>query len=228
MPVLANLPIVIIATFLFVICIAIYTLFNYSIDKTKHPEEWQNAGSSGERIVYNTLINNFKIPEEQILRNVYIPTENGRTAEIDLLVISKKGIFVFECKNYGGNIYGDTKLKKWVQYIGKEKNYFYNPLLQNKGHVRYLQKFLIKEEIDVPIVPFITTIARGNWKIRNLEKNDYVLGYNCHFKDIYKNMPDSEAMAKNFTMIMKKLTPLSRPDASVRKKHAQYINKNRH
>lgn len=36
----------------------------------------------------------------RILRNIYVPKDNGETSEIDLLYITQKGIFVFESKNY--------------------------------------------------------------------------------------------------------------------------------
>ncbi|MBQ7529857.1 NERD domain-containing protein, partial [bacterium] len=52
-------------------------------------------------------------------RNVYIRTPNG-TTEIDLIVLSRKGLLVFECKNYNGNIYGDGRRKKWIQYLGRK------------------------------------------------------------------------------------------------------------
>ena len=38
----------------------------------------------------------------KILRNVYVPKENGETSEIDVLYITQKGIFVIESKNYSG------------------------------------------------------------------------------------------------------------------------------
>ena len=38
-----------------------------------------------------------------VLRNVYIPKEDSDTAEIDLLFITRKGIFVIKSKNYSGS-----------------------------------------------------------------------------------------------------------------------------
>lgn len=119
------LPLVTI-TFFMVITIAFIVCF-YNSDRFKNPEEYKDAGSTGERIIYTTLRDKIHIPEKQILRNVYIPTADGKTSEIDLLVVSRKGLLVFECKNYAGNIYGDMKRKKWIQYLGKQKNFFYNP-----------------------------------------------------------------------------------------------------
>ena len=196
------------------------------IDKLKHPEEWKDAGNSGERILYNTLIKKFSIPENQIFRNVYIPIKNGKTSEIDLLAVSKKGLFVFEVKNYGGNIYGDAKRPKWIQYIGNKKNYFYSPLLQNKNHAKYLKDFLAENKIEVPIIPLVSTITRGNWKINNLKSDDYILGYNCHLKDVYNDLPDLEQMSTLFKPILAKLTPLSRPGEDIKEKHINDIKNN--
>lgn len=218
-------PVAVLAALLFLACGFIWLFFNHGIDKLKHPEEWKNAGSSGERIFYNTLIQKFNIQKNQILRNVYIPTKNGKTSEIDLLVISKKGIFVFECKNYGGNIYGDANRPKWIQYIGHKKNYFYNPLLQNKNHMKHLSEFLLREGIEVPIIPLVTTINRGNWKVNNLRDDDYILGINCHLKIFMKKMPDSDAISKNCKKIIAKLTPLSRPNETIKRKHIEQIKR---
>ena len=35
----------------------------------------------------------------KILTNLYIPRSNGQLTEIDLIMINKKGIFVFESKD---------------------------------------------------------------------------------------------------------------------------------
>ena len=185
-----------------IIAIVLVWLSNDGLDRLKYPEEWKDVGSSGERILYKTLIRKFKIPENQILRNVYVPKRNGKTTEIDLIAVSKKGLFVFECKNYGGNIYGDARRQKWIQYMGKKKSYFYSPLWQNRNHAKYLGEFL---GLDIPIVPIVATITRGEWKVRNLGEGDYILGLNCHFKDIYKKMPESEVMKKRFGEIVEKL-----------------------
>lgn len=223
------IPIIVLTVLLLAVAGILWLFFNHGIDKLRHPEEWKNAGSSGERIIYNTLIHEFGIPENQIFRNVYIPTKNGRTSEIDLIVLSKKGLLVLECKNYGGNIYGDAARKKWVQYLGNKKSYFYNPLLQNKNHAKHLREFLSQDNIEVPIVSLISTTTRGKWKVKNLRDDDYILGLNCHLKNIYGIMPDSDITLKNFKKIIVKLTQLSRPEERIRRRHIDQIrngNKN--
>lgn len=197
--------------------------YRYKIDNVKNKDEYSDSGKTGERILYNTLKNDLKVPEDQIFRNVYIPYDKNKTSEIDLLVVSKKGIFVFECKNYCGKIYGDAKYVKWIQYIGNEKHEFYSPLFQNKAHAKRLNDFLNKNEIEIPIIPLVSAISRGKWKIRNLHDDDYVLGINCHLMDIYNELPDSDDMSKNFNRIIKLIKPLERPDEEVRKKHIKQV-----
>ncbi|MGN1312595.1 MAG: nuclease-related domain-containing protein [Candidatus Nanosyncoccaceae bacterium] len=211
------------AIVLFALAAIIWLFFNHGIDKLRHPEEWKDAGKSGEQIVYRVLVDKFHVPEAQILRNVYIPTSDGKTSEIDLLVVSKKGLLVFECKNYGGNIYGDAKRPKWIQYLGRKKSYFYNPIMQNRSHAKHLREFL-SEFGDLPIVPMVATITRGNWKVKNLAPDDYMLGVNCHLKDILSSLPDSELMAQSFAVILAKMSPLARPGDEVRQKHIEDIN----
>ena len=216
------LPLIIVTVGLYIIAALIWLFGCHGLDKLRHPEEYQDQGKAGERIIYNTFVKQIGVPENQILRNVYIPTKSGGTSEIDFLAISKKGIFVFECKNYAGNIYGDGKRKQWIQYLGNKKYYFYNPFMQNRNHVRHLQTYL-SEFGDIPIVPMVSTISRGNWKVKNLNPKDYLLGYNSHFRDIYSGMDVSKIVEKNYNAIMAKLRPLSRPDNSIREAHIAKI-----
>ena len=219
-----TIPFAITAVVLFIVAGLIWLFACHGIDKIRHPEEWTDEGKSGEQIVYRTLIDQIHVPENQILRNVYIPTTDGKTSEIDLLVVSKKGLLVFECKNYAGNVYGDAQRNKWIQYLGKKKSFFYNPFMQNRSHVKHLKKYL---EVygDIPMIPMVATITRGNWKVKNYGPEDYLLGYNSHLKDILAKTPDSELMAQHFKAIMAKLQPLSRPDDTVRQEHIEQIRK---
>lgn len=220
-------PAIIVAVCIFAFAGLFWLFYCHGIDKLKHPEEWTDNGKSGERIMYRTLVDEVGVPENQILRNVYIPTQGGKTSEIDLIVVSKKGLIVFECKNYAGNIYGDGNRKKWIQYLGKKKSFFYNPFLQNRTHVKNLKEYLGPAG-EVPIVPVVTTISRGNWKVNNLGPEDYLLGYNSHLKDILAQMEPSEQIAKYYKTIITKLQPLSRPDESIRDQHIEQVNKENH
>ena len=221
---LMMIPFAITAVVLFIIAGLIWLFACHGIDKIRHPEEWTDEGKSGEQIVYRTLIDQIHVPENQILRNVYVPTTGGKTSEIDLLVVSKKGLLVFECKNYAGNVYGDAQRNKWIQYLGKKKSFFYNPFMQNRSHVKHLKKYL-ETYGDIPMIPMVAAITRGNWKVKNYGPEDYLLGHNSHLKEILTKTPDSELMAQHFKEIMAKLQPLSRPDETVRQEHIEQIKK---
>ena len=47
----------------------------------------------------------------KIMTNLYIPKSDGTTTEIDLIMISQTGIYVFESKNYSGWILEMRKIK---------------------------------------------------------------------------------------------------------------------
>ena len=81
--------------------------------------------------------------QNKLLTNLYIPRDDGTTTEVDLVMISPTGIYVFESKNYSGWIFGDEKNKNWTQTLENgQKNRFYNPIWQNKAHINALKAVL--------------------------------------------------------------------------------------
>ena len=76
-----------------------------------------------------------------VLKDLTLLYDNS-THQIDHVVVSNYGIFVIETKNYSGFIKGSDKYYKWVQFIGKKKYMFLNPVFQNKGHISALQDLL--------------------------------------------------------------------------------------
>lgn len=92
----------------------------------------------------------------KILMNLQIPTGDGRTTEIDLLLIHETGLYVFEMKHYKGTIYGRSADQKWTQYFRTAPNsHFHNPILQNQYHIHALQKIF-------PYVPIYSLIVFTN------------------------------------------------------------------
>lgn len=105
-----------------------------------------NLGQKGEYLIYDHL----KKEENKgarFLFNLYIPKKDGQTSEIDVLMICSDGIFVFESKNFSGWIFGDERRKNWCQIFpsgkGKsKKEFFYNPIMQNRSHIKHLKALL--------------------------------------------------------------------------------------
>src|ERR1044071_6399221 len=81
----------------------------------------------GEAAVHKVIVANFHSPQYHLLNNLTIPFQDG-TTQIDHILISTKGIFVIETKNYSGWIFGDDKSKQWMQVIYRVKNRFQNPI----------------------------------------------------------------------------------------------------
>lgn len=80
---------------------------------------------------------------------------NGYTHQIDNILVTNNGVYVFELKNYDGWIYGNEKSNNWTYSLkntytyrsGFQKSYyskhsFYNPIMQNETHVNALRKLL--------------------------------------------------------------------------------------
>ena len=113
-----------------------------------------SKGKIGERKVANKLD---WLPRNKyiVINDVILPTKYG-TSQIDHVVVSIYGVFVIETKYYTGWIYGGEHSEYWTQNVYGEKHQFYNPILQNEGHVRSLRRVLAEfEPLDIiPIVAF--------------------------------------------------------------------------
>lgn len=169
-----------------------------------------------------------------ILRNIYIPTDDGTTTEIDLLFITQKGIFVIESKNYVGYIFGSEKQYKWTvtlyggkDFIGRnkvEKYHFLNPIIQNKNHIKWLQNYIGQE---IPMFSCIVFADCGNLKNITLEENSNVIvcyrtDINNRIKRIWNNNPDFLS-EEEITALTNQLSVLSKVDKDVKRKHIENI-----
>ena len=103
-----------------------------------------DKGKMGEYLTYSDLT--FVTGYKKFILNAYIPTKNGETTEIDIIMIHETGLYIFESKNFSGWIYGTDTENEWVQTLpngrGIQKNYFYNPIIQNRQHMKWLGHYL--------------------------------------------------------------------------------------
>lgn len=90
------------------------------------------------------------------MHNVCLSWPNGKTVQIDELIIARSGIYVIEVKNYKGWIFGNINNDYWTQCLTtgfrgfSEKYRLYNPIMQNQGHIRCLKNVLSAFH-DVPV-----------------------------------------------------------------------------
>lgn len=121
----------------------------------------ENRGKRGEnkvrRIIGETIKN------EQYVINDLIVSNDGKTSQIDHIVINSRGVFVVETKNYSGEIYGSENQHEWTQVLayGKVKNKLYNPLKQNATHVYNVKKIIGK----LPIHSLVVFVQNNTYHI---------------------------------------------------------------
>lgn len=110
------------------------------------------------------------INPKAIFHDLYIQKPNGQYTQVDVAVATKAGIIVFEVKDYGGWIFGNEHQKYWTQLLayGKEKHRFYNPVMQNSGHIQAIRQCL-SQNSGIPIYSVI--VFFGNSELKNVTCN---------------------------------------------------------
>ena len=182
-------------------------------------------GRRGEKLTEKELkMVRFFGRDGKILRNVYIPKGNGQTSEIDVMYITEKGIFVFESKNYSGWIFGYESGQYWtVMLPNKQKNRFYNPIKQNRTHIKWLRSFVGDK---IPLFSIIVFSERCELKKVTVEsedvkviKRDYTYGT---VRRIWNNA-ESVLTEDNVNELYEKLKPLTNVDEATKAAHIKNI-----
>ena len=114
-------------------------------------------GKIGEARVNKILKRLVKKYGGQIIYDVTIPGENGKTSQIDHIYVSNYGIYVIETKNYAGRIYGKDGQREWTQVLahGNTKNKLYNPVMQNQTHIYRLRQVVSGDVLLFSVVVFV-------------------------------------------------------------------------
>lgn len=148
--------------FLFIIAVSLIIAIFYAINERRKNMELlrtvtdKNRGTVSERKLILKLLKH-EIPAITIYHDLYVELYNGHYSQIDAVVVTRVGIIVFEVKDYCGWIFGKGYQDNWTQVLayGKEKHKFYNPILQNRGHIQALKKKLS----NVADVPFYSVVV---------------------------------------------------------------------
>lgn len=165
----------------------------------------------------------------KVVPNIYIGYKTydhkQKYVEIDIALISKKGIIIVEAKNYTSTVsgkYSDIYLKS--AYVNSYKTFtIYNPILQNESHVKRVSNYLNLDNLTSLIVFSDTTkleiegLKESNAHIINFkELSDYLIEFN-------KN-PDIFSDAK-YKSIINKLQKRNKVTPLVRKRHKKQVKK---
>lgn len=147
-------------------------------------------------------------------------------------MITAKGIFVFESKNYSGWIFGSENQKNWYQTlpVGKGrkslKENFLNPIMQNRLHIKSLKTFL---DMDIPMYSVVVFSDRCTFKGVDIKSDENVI----HREDVLttvtsigKKMETICLTEMEIKEIYEKLYPYSQVDTSIKQKHIENIKSN--
>lgn len=189
--------------------------------------KYTNPGEYGEYLITKILNNDYIPGYKKILQNLYIPY-NGRTSEIDVLLIHEKGIFIFESKNFSGWIFGTAGEKNWTQSLNKyTKTKFYNPIRQNSTHINALSQYL---KIDKRLMKSIIVFSDECTLMKIPQNTEYYTITQVYY---LTNVLTQELYYRNdiFTIfdidnIAIELEPLTNVSEEIKQYHINNINRN--
>lgn len=179
----------------------------------------ETAGIRGE-VFANYHLRPLLRNDEYLLTNLLIPLKNGRTTEIDSVIISRKGIFCIETKNWAGQIYGNDNDEYWEQIYDdpyKENRRPKNPVIQNERHCSVLDHLFHGHFTVEGAVIFV-----------NDKADYYVYSSSCYtigqFKSYYRCLPDTQLTIDEVNRVFQKLSKHLATQEQL-ERHKERINK---
>ncbi|MDE6684927.1 MAG: NERD domain-containing protein [Duncaniella sp.] len=158
---------VIIAIVLFVLRSKVSAIYKwYKNRRRRRSDNCQLRGTYSERELISKLLR-YGIPPVTLYHDLYVELSDGQYSQVDAVLLTRVGIIVLEVKDYSGWLFGKGYQEYWTQVMayGKSKVRFYNPVMQNKGHIGALRRRLA----GMADVPYFSVI---------------VFAGSCIFKDV--------------------------------------------
>ena len=170
-----------------------------------------------------------KLPgHHHLVTNLYLPKKRGGTTELDLVFICETGLYVIESKNYSGWIFGSEKARYWTQVLNKNhKERFFNPIMQNAGHITALKEELeLEDSFFHSIIVFserceLKKIEMDSDDILVIKRNQLLrlMREECEYGE--KCLSEKEVD----TIFYRKLLPFSHADQETKDAHINGINR---
>jgi len=86
-----------------------------------------------------------------VLHDFMLPGAYGGLAKLDHAILTAGGILCIQTKHYNGVVFGGENEAQWTNVDGVTRRRFLNPLIQNEGRTRALQKVVP----DVPVANLV-------------------------------------------------------------------------
>ena len=201
----------------------------YDKKRTPFLRFYFDKGTYGEYLTYKYL-RSYEQDGAKFLYNCYLPKDDGETTEVDVMMIHSSGIYVFESKNYSGWIFGSENQKNWTQSLpqgrGSHKEQFLNPIMQNKLHIKWLEKQIGENRPIHSIVVFserceLKKVEVTGDSVKVIKRYDVLETV----KDIAATK-GTELTESEIESIYNKLYPFTQVDDDLKAKHIQDIKSN--
>ena len=145
--------------------IALFLAFGHRMSMREDEREQGHvaAGLRGETQITRLL--KTALPDDTYIFNDLNLKHGFRKAQIDHIVVSPRGLFVIETKNWRGTIRGRENEARWQQIRnpGDQPISVSNPIQQNERHVSVLKGVLAKAGIDwTEILSIIVDTSPGS------------------------------------------------------------------
>lgn len=170
---------------LLVLLIILYLIFNINKIELKNRDikSKRIAGEIGENKAAS-IISQMIDKNDVLLRNVSV-TYEGKETELDNVIISKRGLFIIEVKNYNGELEGDEESYEWKKYKSTRDGKVYskkvrNPIKQVKRQIYILGNYLRYYGIDIWINGYVYLLnsnspVYSDYVLDNINEMDKVL-----------------------------------------------------
>ena len=147
-------------------CIVILYLYHRQNIKLLRSVSSPERGTKAERRLVVKMLRKGVHPKA-IFHDLYLQKRNGEFSQIDIVVATPQGLLAIEVKDYSGWLFGNEKQQYWTQVLnyGKEKYRFYNPIMQNAGHIKALRE-QSEQFAHLPI--FNVVLFAGNCTLKNV------------------------------------------------------------
>ena len=157
--------------------------------------------------------------------NVVLQHAKG-TTEIDIIQVTRKGIFVVECKYRTDEVFGSAIEHSWdITRNGKKIAAMYNPIKQNANHIRTLESYLKKEGIEAPTVYNVVVIVAKELSIKELDQIDTDTVLVQGLSDLKKldSLPDE--LSDKQVLELQAVIERKESTEYQRRKHVEYVKK---
>jgi len=186
-----------------------------------------NRGTRSERDLIIRLLKE-GVSSENIFHDLYIEKKDGTYSQIDIVVLTEKGVVVIEVKDFSGWIFGFGNNEKWVHILGKMKYPFYNPIFQNEGHIRYLKNKLNVHD-NIPFYSLIVFYGECELKkISNIPDGTMIVKSKKSIKtynSIIQNYDSSDRYNESVIREILNIGVINGGDKEIKSQHIQDLKK---